>query len=874
MPCDSDVERVLSQLPLEGQLYVRRIRESPPSRAVKSGISNVTARFASLKMRATNQCESHTGELAEVYLLEFSDDVLEYYDQPEALRIRYRSKSGRMTGVRYTPDFLAIRQDKVELIECKQESALERLATDQPFRYRLLPDNTWDSPPARAAAEHFGISFRIASSADTNWTLQRNLRFLEDYLHEGAPQLSDSHRKAINNQFKDQRSIRLSDLFRNLPEIPRDAIFSAMADGQFGADLERELLCQPESIWIFSDPMDLQGHRLTRQNVEESILATASPMSIAPGMRFSWDGVTSTIQNIGHHHVFVAGPDERVIPVPRDEFYRLANRRIIVLPSSAQTDATTSILDSLNRISPQQLERAIERHKRIAPYLSGRGTPDSRTIRRYLKAWKEAESVYGNGLLGLMDQIHNRGNRESRLPESCRTLMEEMRTEHYLTTTSPPKSHVYSRLISEARNRGITPPSQKTFFKFLDEVPEHEASRKRSGRKSAYSTEPFYDRLDRGTPPHGDRPFEVAHADHTRLDLELLCSKTQQNLGRPWLTLLIDAFSRAILAYLLSFSPPSHVSLMLLARDCVQRHARLPRTIVVDRGSEFESIYFEALLARFHVHKKTRPSSKARFGSVCERIFGTTNTRFIHTLLGNTQHSKNPRTMTPETDPKRLAVWTLPELDNAMATWCFDAYPNTHHSSLLATPKLVFDTGLHEFGAREHTTIPYTHEFYIMTLPHVRGVTRKIHPSKGIQVDHINYWNPAFGNLAGEVVDVRGDPHDRSLVYVFANQSWLECRCSAQRYSAYFKLRGRVEAEELHQRLRLSHSSGTRIGDPLVDFHLSLDAQERELINGLQAKASDERKQAPLAKATAKDSAADPLTAGYAPRALEVRDDT
>jgi hypothetical protein len=43
----------------------------------------------------------------------------------------------------------------------------------------------------------------------------------------------------------------------------------------------------------------------------------------------------------------------------------------------------------------------------------------------------------------------------------------------------------------------------------------------------------------------------------------------------------------------------------------------------MDGGKEFESIYFETLLARCEVTKKTRPPAKARFGSTCERIFGT-----------------------------------------------------------------------------------------------------------------------------------------------------------------------------------------------------------------------------------------------------------
>jgi hypothetical protein len=97
----------------------------------------------------------------------------------------------------------------------------------------------------------------------------------------------------------------------------------------------------------------------------------------------------------------------------------------------------------------------------------------------------------------------------------------------------------------------------------------------------------------------------------------------------------------------------------MILRDCVRHHGRLPQTIVVDGGPEFESTYFETLLARYECTKKTRPPAKARFGSVCERLFGTTNTQFIHNLRGNTQIMRNVRQVTKSNEPVGQAAWTL-----------------------------------------------------------------------------------------------------------------------------------------------------------------------------------------------------------------------
>jgi putative transposase len=72
---------------------------------------------------------------------------------------------------------------------------------------------------------------------------------------------------------------------------------------------------------------------------------------------------------------------------------------------------------------------------------------------------------------------------------------------------------------------------------------------------------------------------------------------------------------------------------MMALRICVQRFGRFPQAVVVDGGKEFHSVYFDTLLARYHCIKKTRPGAKPRFGSVIERLFGTTNTELVFTAV-------------------------------------------------------------------------------------------------------------------------------------------------------------------------------------------------------------------------------------------------
>src|SRR5207237_4401799 len=158
----------------------------------------------------------------------------------------------------------------------------------------------------------------------------------------------------------------------------------------------------------------------------------------------------------------------------------------------------------------------------------------------------------------------------------------------------------------------------------------------------AYASQPFFYSLDQTTPRHGERPFALAHLDHTELDLVLVSSITAKPLARPWATFMTDAYSRRVLACYVTFDPPSYRSAMMAFRLCVQRYGRLPQELVVDQGPEFGSVYFQSLLTRCLVTHLDRPPPQPRFGSVVERLFGTTTTPLLTEPRATTQASKQP----------------------------------------------------------------------------------------------------------------------------------------------------------------------------------------------------------------------------------------
>lgn len=347
-------------------------------------------------------------------------------------------------------------------------------------------------------------------------------------------------------------------------------------------------------------------------------------------------------------------------------------------------------------------------------------------------------------------------------------------------------------LKKKCKEKGYVIPSFNTFLVKVNSRPIHDQTKKREGSKSAYKTEPVYFEIEMTTPRHGDRPFEICHIDHTELDIVLICSETGEILGKPWISIMIDAFSRRILAFYLTYDPPSYRSNMMVMRECVKRFSKLPDTIVVDGGKDFQSVYFETLIARYRKGKKVRPGAKPRFGTVCERHFGTTNEEFIHNLLGNTQIMKNFRQVTKEVNPKIHAVWTLEDLNFMLEKWYYEVYDNTYHSTLMDSPRETFIKRIAKTGQRSNTFIKNDETFKMLTLPSTKKGTAKVIPGQGVKINYFYYFSEILlhPEIEGTNIPVRYDPFNIGIAYAYVKNYWVEL--SAENYTV---LANRTEKE-------------------------------------------------------------------------------
>jgi putative transposase len=814
---------------------LERIRSSPPSRRVESKAGNVSGRYPSRKMGMTIQFESHKGELALIYEYEHDPDVFEYYDQPPSIKLCYLTKKEKPQSVNHTPDFFVLRQSSAGWEECKIEKDLHRLADQMPHRY-VQEEGQWRCPPGESYAQQFGLYYRFRSSGQIDWTYHRNIQFLEDYFRADGALISDRCREIVRSYTQEKSVIVLSDLLGDVLAygISADDIYALIATEELQVNLSAAPLAEPQRVKVFHDQETAEIYRKMTNIPTQRPTHSLRLIDLTVGARLLWDGSERTILNIGASIISLQGENGAFSDISIEMLEDLVKQgKVTGRPLQFGLEHNAEAGRLMTGASPDALKEANRRFEVIWPQLHGEiGSASSvpgRTARRWRAMYRKAEQLYGCGFIGLIPRIGKRGNRIGKLPEETRELMRSVIEHDYETVKQQAMAPVYNSLIKKCELKDLQEPSYRTFTLAVHRRPCHEQTKKRQGKRAAYKFEEFYWMLEMTTPRHGDRPFEIGHIDHTELDIEVIDSGTGRNLGRPWATFLTDAFSRRLLAFVLLFDPPSNRSCMMVLRECVRRHNRLPQILVVDGGPEFSSTYFETLLGRYEVTKKQRPGGKPRFGSVCERLFGTTNTRFIHNLAGNTQIMKQVRQVTKSVNPKRHAIWTLERLFEWMSVWAYEIYDTIEHQALGQSPREAYNQGILQSGSRLHRLIPYDDNFVIWTMPAPRKEDPKVVPGRGVKINHVYYWSSAFRNPEVEKrrVDVRYDPYDAGHAYAWVGEQWVEC-ISDHRSD----FRGRSEKEvkiatlELRQRLGVHSKRSNITARKLGDFLTSVESEE------------------------------------------------
>jgi len=829
------------QLPTATRDFLLHLRSSPPARRVQGRLLNVCGTYASRKMGVSIQFESHTVELWAIYTMEYDRAVLEFFDQPCQLELRYQGPSGRPTKALHTPDFLVLRTDGASFEEWKPEERLLELMVTHPGRYERDDNGTWRCPPGEAAAAHVGLSYRVRSSAELHPGYIRNLIFLEDYFFECA--VSYDALMRILEAVEATPGIRLSALREQDAHLRVDDVYALIARNRLYMDLSTTWLKDQQHLPLYLDWPTAEAHALLRTHQGSAPFGRmegADLTTLRANAPLDWDGKRWILLNLGETTTTLLPEEGTLIQLETPVFLHLVDTNAIQVKDTSQSAAmalSAEVHRLLSSSGPEALDVANQRYELVEAYQKKQrevyaGTP-TRTIRDWLAHFRDAEAVYGCGYVGLLPKTTARGNREPKAAEESRRLLDEAITQLYARPKQQKARDVFVTYQRTCLEQNVQPVTERTFYRHLKVADGPALTEKRKGARAAYQESRWYWELERSTPRHGDRPWEIAHIDHTQLDIELL-SSLGKPLGRPWATFLVDAYSRRLLAVYLTFDPPSYRSVMMVLRVCVRRLGRLPQMLVVDGGKEFRSRYFEALLNSYSCHKKYRPWAKPRYGSVIERLFGTANTTFVFNLLGNTQASKTVRQMTKAVNPKNLAVWQLPDLYDFLCEWAYEVYDQQTHPALGQSPHDAWEHGLDLGGPREHRRIRYDDIFRVLTLPGSPRETALVYRNHGIQFHYLLYWNDVFASpgIVGTKVMLRFDPFDISHVYAFVHNHWVECVTP----SYYGQLHGHSEREialasaELREQNQKSHVRTPIDAKRLADFLAKIEAHEAVLL--------------------------------------------
>lgn len=246
----ADLEKYLerSSLSDDARSYVLEATTGPSRNVGTTPYRTLVSDFASRKMGTSIATESRTGELAYAILLEYSNDVLAYYDQPPPVECIRKDAKGREGPRGYHPDFLVVRETSIEVIEIKPWEQAEKLAAHRPHEWLLEGQQARDLPAERAFSR-MGLSHCVVCSDQVPRERISNLKLLLQARHSNCT-VSDETYESILKHLDGTAVQTIAELASALELRDLTPILKLIDDGKVFADLNRTLLSDRESCLV------------------------------------------------------------------------------------------------------------------------------------------------------------------------------------------------------------------------------------------------------------------------------------------------------------------------------------------------------------------------------------------------------------------------------------------------------------------------------------------------------------------------------------------------------------------------------------------------------------------------------------------------
>lgn len=415
------------------------------------------------------------------------------------------------------------------------------------------------------------------------------------------------------------------------------------------------------------------------------------------------------------------------------------------------------------------------------------------------------------------------GRGQSRLDPRVQGVIQEVLQDSYLTKQRLKVSAIRRLIEARCRQEGLTVPAYNTVLARILQLPSYDRIKARIGAKEAREAAAIH----RGPYEGAEFPFAIVQVDHTPLDIILVDEATRLPIGRPWLTLAIDVYSRMVLGYYLSFDPPGAISVGLclvhaiLPKDAWQVKFGLkaewpcwglPVTIHADNGKDFHCESLQRACLEHQIHIEWRPLGRANFGGHIERLLGTF-LQEMHQLAGTTFSNVTER---GNYESMKNSAFTLREFECWLANLITGNYHQRPHGGLQGQcPLKRFEEGILGNATQPGRGRPprlRSESERRLLLDFLPGVERRIQ-EYGVQIDRIIYFSDDLRPHV-QAVDpehptetrryvFRRDPRDISVVY-FLNPNTQEY-CPVPYRNTAFPPISVWELREAHRRIRAHH---------------------------------------------------------------------
>ncbi|NHC36880.1 DDE-type integrase/transposase/recombinase [Scytonema millei VB511283] len=456
-----------------------------------------------------------------------------------------------------------------------------------------------------------------------------------------------------------------------------------------------------------------------------------------------------------------------------------------------------------------------------------------RQVERLLQKWRE------HGLVGLTATRSDKG--KYRLEQDWVDFIINTYTNGNKGSKRMTRHQVFMRVKGRAKQLALKKgeyPSHQSVYRILDQHIEQK-DRKRKARSPGYSGERLTHMTRDGRELEVEGSNDVWQCDHTRLDIRLV--DEYGVLDRPWLTIIIDSYSRCVMGFYLGFDhPSSQIDALAL------RHAILPKSygsgyqlrhdwgtygkpnhFYTDGGKDFTSIHITEQVAvqiGFNCSLRRRPSD----GGIVERFFRTLNDQVLRDLPGYTGSNVQQRPATVDKD----ARLTLKGLETILVRYIVDEY-NQHVDARSGNQSRLqrWEGGL--------MVDPYLYDELDLAICLMKQERRTVQKYGRIRFGDRDFAAEHLRGRAGELVTVRFDPDDITTLFVYQrNADGTE---ELLDYAHALDLETeRLSLRELKARNKKRRETGEEINNSILDAMLDRD----EFVENLVKRNRQQRKQA------------------------------